>query len=74
MNALRTGNVVLDMIIAMSIPLVLQWLRKQWKCVGPLVNNYVFSPRDKGERYTRCIDYEKVSSYTTTVCTGTLLL
>ena len=64
---MRTGNVVLDMVIAMSIPIALQWLRKQWEWLGPCVKNFLFRARQKEERYTRSIDYEKVSAFILTV-------
>ena len=73
MNAMRTGNVVLDMVIAMSIPLALKWFREQWHWLGPLIVNFILRTRQTEERYTRIIEYEKVSPSTgRVVVTGCL--
>ncbi|CAN0119203.1 unnamed protein product [Scytosiphon promiscuus] len=61
-NAMRTGNVVLDMVIAMSIPLALQALFKSWEWLKPRIEDFLYSLRRKEEHFSRTIDYEKVSS------------
>lgn len=63
-NAMRTGNVVFDMAIAMSIPLALQGLCKLWDWLKPRVEEFLFNLRRKEERFMRSIEYEKVSSIT----------
>lgn len=59
---MRTGNVVFDMAIAMSIPLLLQGVCKLWDWLKPRVEEFLLSLRRKDERFTRAIEYEKVSS------------
>ncbi|CAN0083822.1 unnamed protein product, partial [Ectocarpus sp. 8 AP-2014] len=59
---MRTGNVVLDMMIAMSIPLVLQGLYKFWEWLRPLIEEFLFSLRARDEHFSRTIEYEKVSN------------
>ncbi|CAM9180173.1 unnamed protein product [Ectocarpus sp. 4 AP-2014] len=61
-NAMRTGNVVLDMMIAMSIPLVLQGLYKFWEWLRPLIEEFLFNLRARDEHFSRTIEYEKVSN------------
>eukprot|EP00903_Cladosiphon_okamuranus_P014647 g13582.t1 len=61
-NAMRTGNVVLDMMIAMSIPLALQGLFKFWEWLRPRIEEFLFSLRQQEEHFTRSIEYEKISS------------
>lgn len=58
---MRTGNVVLDMMIAMSIPLVLQGLYKLLEWLRPLIEEFLFSLRARDEHFSRTIEYEKVS-------------
>lgn len=62
---MRTGNVVLDMMIAMSIPLVLQGLYKFWEWLRPLIEDFLFSLRARDEHFSRTIEYEKVRFKTT---------
>lgn len=59
-NAMRTGNVVLDMVIAMSIPLALQALFKSWEWLRPRIEDFLYSLRRQEEHFSRTIDYEKV--------------
>eukprot|EP00904_Undaria_pinnatifida_P012176 jgi/Undpi1/8089/HiC_scaffold_24.g10561.m1 len=59
---MRTGNVVFDMAIAMSIPLLLQGVCKLWDWLKPRVEEFLLSLRRKDERFTRAIEYEKVSN------------
>eukprot|EP00752_Nemacystus_decipiens_P011862 g10522.t1 len=61
-NAMRTGNVVLDMMIAMSIPLVLQALFKFWEWLRPRIEDFLFSLRPKENYFARSIEYEKITS------------
>lgn len=60
MNAMRTGNLILDMVIAMSIPLVLQGLVKLWEWLRPIVDDFIFGLRQKEQYFFRSIDYEQV--------------
>ena len=64
---MRTGNVVLDMMIAMSIPLVLQGLYKFWEWLRPLIEDFLFSLRARDEHFSRSIEYEKVSAKATEI-------
>lgn len=57
---MRTGNVVLDMMIAMSIPLALQGLFKFWEWLRPRIEDFLYSLRHKEEHFIRSIEYEKV--------------
>lgn len=59
---MRTGNVVLDMMIAMSIPLALQGLFKFWEWLRPRIEDFLFSLRQKDDYFVRSIEYEKVCS------------
>lgn len=59
-NAMRTGNVVLDMAIAMSIPLVLQGLKKLWDWLRPRLEDYIFNVRVQNQVFRRDIEYDKV--------------
>lgn len=59
---MRTGNVVLDMMIAMSIPLALQGAFKFWEWLRPRIEDFLYSLRQKEEHFIRSIEYEKVRS------------
>lgn len=61
MNAMRTGNLVLDMVIAMSIPLALQGIVKLWEWLRPIVDDFIFGLRRKERYFFRSIDYEQVN-------------
>lgn len=63
-NAMRTGNVVLDMMIAMCIPLVLKSLQKLWDRLWPVIYGFILN---RGSRrkpffstFHRTIHYEQV--------------
>lgn len=62
-NAMRTGNLVLDMIIAMSIPLLMQGVIKLWEWLRPIIDDFIYSFRRKEEYFSRSIDYEKVHTH-----------
>ena len=70
-NAMRTGNVVFDMAIAMSIPLALQGLCKLWDWLKPRIEEFLYNLRRKEERFMRSIEYEKVRAIPhTTLCSS----
>lgn len=64
-NAMRTGNVLLDMIIAMSIPLVLKTLQKIWDRLWPVINSFMFNRGSTRKpfftTFHRTIHYEQVA-------------
>lgn len=62
-NAMRTGNVVLDMMIAMSIPLALQAFFKFWEWLKPRVEEFLLSFQRQEFYYERSIDHEKVRAW-----------
>jgi len=59
-NAMRTGNVVLDMMIAMSIPLALQAFFKFWEWLKPRIEEFVLSFQRQDFYFVRSIDHVKV--------------
>lgn len=61
-NAMRTGNVVFDMAIAMSIPAVLQGLFKFWEWLRPRIEKFLGSLKRQEDHFFRSIDYEKVKT------------
>ncbi len=62
-NAMRTGNVVLDMMIAMSIPLAVQGLFKFWEWLKPRIEEFMLSFQQQDFYYQRTIDHEKVKGW-----------
>ena len=69
-NAMRTGNVVFDMMIAMSIPLALQGLFKFLEWLRPRIEDFVLSFQRQEFYYTRSIDHEKVRRVGSTAAEG----
>ncbi|CAN0433199.1 unnamed protein product [Ascophyllum nodosum] len=62
-NAMRTGNIVIDMIIAVSIPLVLKGLFGLWDSwIWPIIEDLWFSSRRKKLGFSRNVNFEKMSN------------
>ena len=71
MNALRTGNQILDMLVVMMIPLLFGGIGKVVSEIGPLTRKLVDMIRTRDE-VTRIISYErKLNQYGWSVGTVT---
>ena len=71
MNALRTGNQILDMLVVMMIPLLFGGIGKVVSEIGPLTRKLVDTIRTRDE-VTRIISYErKLNQYGWSVGTVT---
>ncbi|CAM9590415.1 unnamed protein product [Chrysoparadoxa australica] len=60
-NALRTGNMALDMVIAMLVPAVVQWLMNTHRSIIPTIMAWL-NGMHKKQQFTRCIRYEEQTS------------
>lgn len=61
--ARRTGNMALDMAIAVSIPLLMEACTEGWRRARPLLWELLcqtFSSQRRKERFYRCIEFERV--------------
>eukprot|EP01024_Parvocaulis_polyphysoides_P070927 TRINITY_DN8788_c0_g2_i3.p1 TRINITY_DN8788_c0_g2~~TRINITY_DN8788_c0_g2_i3.p1 ORF type:complete len:195 (+),score=14.09 TRINITY_DN8788_c0_g2_i3:173-757(+) len=63
-NKLTTGHVVVDVMIAMLIPIIMKYVTQEWQNIQSYVQNYILRMRDEwSDSYICRISWTKVGYY-----------